>query len=107
MGRTIFNRVAHKLTDLIADIFQQLGLIFRHLNISSSYFIDSFPVAVCKNIRIVETKIIRDKVVQGMAIGLSAGNDLYGDVAYLNQEQKALLSDLEGTILSQSLKRTR
>jgi hypothetical protein len=142
-----FNRAAHKLTDLIADIFQQLGLIFKHLNISSIYLIDSFPIAVCRNIRIKRAKIIRDQAgrgfnaskreyfygfkihvittadgipveymatlgsvhdntaFQGLALDLPTGSDLYADAAYLNQEQKGLLSDLEGINLKAATKK--
>jgi len=60
-----FNRTLHKLTDLIAELLRQLGLIFKHLNLSSSYLIDSFPVVVCKNIRIRRAKIIQDESHRG------------------------------------------
>jgi len=60
-----FNRRLHKLTDLITQIFYQLGLIFKYLNLSNSYLIDSFPVVVCKNIRIREAKVINDKGGRG------------------------------------------
>lgn len=47
-----FNRILHSLTDLLADLFFALSVIFKNLNISSVYLIDSFPVVICKNIRI-------------------------------------------------------
>lgn len=60
-----FNRILHKLTDLIAELFLQLGLIFIHLNLSNSYIIDSFPVPVCKNIRIPGAKLVSGKTYRG------------------------------------------
>ena len=129
-----FNRRLHQLTDLITDIFVKLGLVFKHLNLSSSYIIDSFPVAICKNIRIKQSKLLTGKEyhgfnsskkeyfygvkvhvivtadgtpveflvtpgrvhdnagLQGMCIDLPQNSDLYGDSAYLNDEQKAWLA---------------
>lgn len=60
-----FNRILHKLADLMAELFRQLGLIVKHLNLSSSYIIDSFPVPVCKNIRIRGAKLLSDKTYRG------------------------------------------
>lgn len=60
-----FNRMLHKLADLIAELFFHLGLIFKHLNISNSYLIDSFPVPVCKNIRIRGAKLVGGKTYRG------------------------------------------
>ena len=60
-----FNRILHQLTDLIADVFFQLGLIFKHLNLSSSYIIDSFPVPICKNIRIKRSNLLKGKEYHG------------------------------------------
>mgnify|MGYP001796374060 CR=1 FL=1 len=60
-----FNRILHKLADLIAEVFFQLGLILKNLNLSSSYLIDSFPVPVCKNIRIQGAKRVCGKTYRG------------------------------------------
>jgi hypothetical protein len=60
-----FNRMLHRLTNLMADIFFQLGLIFKHLNLESVYIIDSFPVPVCKNIRIAGAKILQGEEFRG------------------------------------------
>ena len=42
-----------------------MGLIFKHLNLSSNYIIDSFPVAICKNIRIKRSKLLKGKAYHG------------------------------------------
>lgn len=60
-----FNRILHSLTDLMAELFFSLGLIFKELNLQSVYVIDSFPVAVCKNIRISRSKLIKGKEFRG------------------------------------------
>ena len=141
-----FNRILHQLTDLIADVFFQLSLIFKHLNLSSSYIIDSFPVPICKNIRIKRSKLLQGKEYRGfnaskrdyfygvkvhmivtsdgipveflvtpgsihdntglqaMAVDLPSSSDLYGDSAYVNQEQKEWLAS-EGIRLKAATKK--
>jgi hypothetical protein len=64
-NKSNFNRILHKLTDLIADLFFSLGLIFKKLNLQSVYIIDSFPVAVCKNIRISRSKLVKGTRFRG------------------------------------------
>ena len=60
-----FNRILHRLSDLIARIFQQLSEIIKHLNLESVYIIGSFPVPVCKNIRISRSKLLKGKEFRG------------------------------------------
>ncbi|MEA5261078.1 IS982 family transposase [Arcicella aquatica] len=60
-----FNRILHSLTELIAELFSTLGVIFKKLNLESVYLIDSFPVSVCKNIRICRTKLIKGQEFRG------------------------------------------
>ena len=60
-----FNRILHSLTDLLADLFFALSVIFKNLNISSVYLIDSFPVAICKNIRICNAKLVKGEEFRG------------------------------------------
>ena len=64
-NKSNFNRILHSLSDLIADIFFYLGMIFKDLNINSVYLIDSFPVSVCKNIRINRSKIVKGREFRG------------------------------------------
>ncbi|MBB6002518.1 hypothetical protein [Arcicella rosea] len=47
------------MTELIAELFSTLGLIFKNLNLESIYLIDFFLRPVCKNIRIGCTKLIK------------------------------------------------
>ena len=60
-----FNRILHSLTDLLADLFFALGIIFKNLNLSSVYLIDSFPVAICKNIRICRANLVKGEEFRG------------------------------------------
>lgn len=60
-----FNRRVHELEDLLVDIFTVLSLITKELNIESVYIIDSFPIPVCKNIRIIDSKILKGKEFRG------------------------------------------
>ena len=55
----------HSLTDLLADLFFALGIIFKNLNLSSVYLIDSFPVAICKNIRICRAILVKGEEFRG------------------------------------------
>jgi len=43
---------------LIINLFFNIAEIVKKINITSKYIIDSFPVAVCENIRIARSKII-------------------------------------------------
>ena len=128
----------HSLTDLLADLFFTLSVIFKNLNLTSIYLIDSFPAAICKNIQICRAKLVKGEEFKGynaskreyfygfkavrrfgsiittgegipveflvtsgsvpdnttfqvMDINLPKNGDLYGDAAYINQQQKDLL----------------
>lgn len=56
-----FNRILHSLTNLLADLFFALCVIFKNLNINSVYLIDSFPVAICKTFEYVMPNWSREK----------------------------------------------
>ncbi len=56
-----FNRILHRLSDKIICIFYYLSPIIKELNLESVYIIDSFPVIVCKNIRISRSKILTEE----------------------------------------------
>lgn len=64
-NKSNFNRILHRLSGLISQLFYQLSAIFKELNIESVYIIDSFPVAVCRNIRISRSKIIKGNIFRG------------------------------------------
>lgn len=65
LDKSNFNRHLHRLSKLISWIFMALGQTLKELNTSSRYLIDSFPVAVCRNIRISRSKIITGEAYRG------------------------------------------
>jgi hypothetical protein len=54
-----FNRILHRISNLITQLFYHLSAIFKYLNLESVYIIDSFPVPICKNIRISRSKLLK------------------------------------------------
>ena len=60
-----FNRHLHRLAPKISSLFFALGQTLKELNLSSQYMIDSFPVAVCRNIRIKRCKLLKGKAYRG------------------------------------------
>lgn len=65
LSKSQFNRRLHQITDLFLQLFFALGRVFKQLNTSSEYIIDSFPVAVCDNIRICRNKIYGEEKYRG------------------------------------------
>ena len=55
----------HKIGELLAELFLYLGEAIKELNIGQTYCIDSFPVAVCQNIRIPRCRIVQGKEYRG------------------------------------------
>lgn len=60
-----FNRMLHRLSGTIAAIFMALGNCLKQLNTESVYVIDSFPVAVCRNIRINRCRLLANEAYRG------------------------------------------
>lgn len=60
-----FNRVLHRLSGVVASLFVSLGESLKELNCSSEYLIDSFPVAVCRNIRINRCRLLQNQAYRG------------------------------------------
>lgn len=60
-----FNRRLHRLSTLLYTMFHQMGQQLKAIAGAADYIIDSFPVAVCDNVRIFKTKLLRDKGFRG------------------------------------------
>jgi len=60
-----FTKRLHRLSALLYSLFQQLGYIFKQLNCSQKYILDSFPLAACHNIRISRCKLFRGEAFRG------------------------------------------
>jgi hypothetical protein len=65
LGKSRFNRRMHKIGELLIHLFFHVGQVIKELNIQTTYSIDSFPVSVCQNIRIVNSKIVKGKEYRG------------------------------------------
>ncbi len=65
LDKSNFNRHLHRLAHTLASIFFALGQSLKQLNTESRYMIDSFPVAVCKNIRIPRCKLLQHQAYRG------------------------------------------
>lgn len=64
LTRSRFSRRLRRLADLLQLLFHRVGRHLKELNVHSRYLLDSFPVAVCDNIRIRGcrlTKAVIDK----------------------------------------------
>ena len=60
-----FTKRLHGLCELLWMLFQQLGHLIKQLNVSHRYMLDSFPLAVCQNIRIPHCKLLRGEAFRG------------------------------------------
>lgn len=65
LSKSRFNRRLHALEGLLIYLFQVLGEVFKQLNASSVYLIDSFPLPACDNIRIPRAKRYREECYRG------------------------------------------
>ncbi len=66
LSRSRFSRRVTRLADLIYRLFHQLGAVLKELHWESRYLLDSFPVAVCDNIRINRCRIVSDEIYRGV-----------------------------------------
>ncbi len=60
-----FSRRWHRLFLPLLDLFDYLGTIFKALNSSSEYMLDSFPVPICDNIRIPKARLVSSEDYRG------------------------------------------
>jgi len=65
LGKSRFCRRLHQLSDLLYDLFHQIGIIIKQSDATSEYLLDSFPVAVCDNIRIPKARLVRRSDYRG------------------------------------------
>jgi hypothetical protein len=60
-----FTRRLHRLEKQLVSIFYALAEVLKELNTTCQYLIDSFPVAVCDNIRIPACRLLQGEVYRG------------------------------------------
>lgn len=65
LDKSRFSRRLHGLTELICSLFFQLGQYLKDFAGASEYVVDSFPVAVCDNIRIARSKLLKGEQWRG------------------------------------------
>ncbi len=67
LSRSRLNRRLHAVADLTFTLFHQLGAVLKEASTSTKYLLDSFPVAVCDNIRISRSRLVRGEQFRGRA----------------------------------------
>ncbi|NEO30432.1 MAG: IS982 family transposase [Symploca sp. SIO3C6] len=65
LKKSRFNRRLHSNSMLMNDLFHQIGMILKEASDSPQYLLDSFPVAMCDNIRIFNAKLIKSEDYRG------------------------------------------
>lgn len=65
LSKSRFNRRLHRIGDLFVTLFNVLGETFKELNGESVYAIDTFPIAVCDNIRIPRSRLYQGEEYRG------------------------------------------
>ncbi len=65
LSRSRFNRRLHRIADLFLSLFRSLGKHWQQLNEHSTDVLDSYPIAVCDNIRIPHCKIYQGEAWRG------------------------------------------
>jgi hypothetical protein len=65
LSRSRLNRRLHAVADLAYGLFHQLGSVLKDASVSTKYLLDSFPVAVCDNIRISRCRLARGEQWRG------------------------------------------
>ena len=65
LSRSRLSRRLTRLAGLVELIFHQLGLTLKELNTESRYALDSFPIAVCDNIRIPRCRLTKERDYRG------------------------------------------
>lgn len=76
LDKSRFNRRLHKIGKLLYELFEIVSSYYTDLCCELHYIIDSFPVAVCNNMRIANCKILKDKKWRGYTASMR--NYFYG-----------------------------
>ena len=65
LSRSRLCRRLHQVAELAYTIFHQLGHVLKQMSTSTMYLLDSFPVAVCDNIRIARCRLVKGEEWRG------------------------------------------
>jgi len=76
LDKSRFNRRLHKVAKLLYELFEIVSSYYKDFCCEMHYIIDSFPVAVCNNMRIANCKILKEKKWRGYTASMR--NYFYG-----------------------------
>lgn len=65
LGKSRFIRRLHRLSDVLEMLFFTMGHYLKQIAGASTYRMDSFPVAVCHNIRIARCRLFKGEAFRG------------------------------------------
>jgi len=65
LDKSGFTRPVHALTDPLLGLFATCGQVLKERHTEARYVIDSFPVAVCQNVRIPRCNLLTGKAYRG------------------------------------------
>ncbi|MFC4672909.1 transposase [Dysgonomonas termitidis] len=68
LGKSRFNRRLHNIGEFLSQLFFCTGQAIKNMNLETTYCIDSFPVAVCQNIRITNSRIVKGEEYRGKCV---------------------------------------
>jgi hypothetical protein len=70
LDKSRFSRRLHALTELLCSLFFQVGQHLKDIAGAGDYVVDSFPVAVCDNIRISRCKLLKGEQWRGKQVSM-------------------------------------
>lgn len=70
LGKSRFCRRLHRLSDFVLTLFFYLGRKLKDIAGAATYRLDSFPVAVCDNIRINRCQVLKGEVFRGRHVAM-------------------------------------
>lgn len=65
LSESQFNRRLHRIRHLFLILFALLAEVWKELNVDAVFSIDTFPIAVCDNIRIRRARLYQDEAYRG------------------------------------------
>lgn len=68
LGESRFNRRWHACADLVTTLLDSFGLALKAANDGQQYLLDSFPLAVCHNIRITRCRLVTGAEFRGVCV---------------------------------------
>jgi hypothetical protein len=71
LDKSRFCRRLHRIADLLVSMFFELGQDLKDMAGASEYMLDSFPVAVCDNVRISRSKVLKGEAFRGKHSAMS------------------------------------